>query len=164
MRFNDSKTKAFIAHKADIILQNGPLDELAGNGEECFQRLVDIFEREGPKDKKRTNWWCVLDTILRRIPNKVSFKQNDSNSFTILFPNSELSIMQRHGLVDCLLTIPSKGWEHNFYGLYLGTNVGNILAIDQFLPEIIRQADILSMLAQIKLAERDALSPSRSSG
>lgn len=157
MRINESKTLAFISHKADIILHNGPLDELAGNGEECFRRLVDIFSLEGPRDKRNTNWRCVLDTVLRRLPDQATFSQNGAN-YTIKMANTEWSTtrISQWGPVGFILTISPRGWTYRVPGLFLGTNVGSLLAIDRFLPELVRQADILSMLAQIRLAEEEA--------
>ena len=155
MKINESKTIAFISHKTDIILRNGPLEELAGKGEECFRRLVDIFSLEGPRDKKNTSWICVLDSALRRLPNQATFSQHGSD-ITIKMMNTEWSIirMSQWGPKGFILTIPNRGWTYQVPEVSWGTNVGSLLAIDRFLPELVRQADILSMLAQIKLAEK----------
>ena len=78
--------------------------------------------------------------------------------------NSEWS-PSRHGQrgpVGLVLTVPSRGWKYDIPAISLGTNVGSILAIDKFMPDLIHYAETISMLARIKLAERDALSRERS--
>jgi hypothetical protein len=40
MRYNESFVLAFIHHKVDVILRNGPLDELATYPSLCFLRLA----------------------------------------------------------------------------------------------------------------------------
>lgn len=158
MRQSNYITKAFIQHKADIILKNGPLEQLAGNGLYCFHRLMDAFCQEGPGDKQDTNWWCVLDSVLRRNPDKATLKQ-DATSFTIIMANTEWSPSRngRRGLVGLSLTVPSRGWKYEIPAISLGANVGSILAIDKFMPDFIHQAESISMLARIKMVERDAL-------
>ena len=158
MRKSDSITKALIQHKADIILKNGPLEQLAGNGLYCFHRLMDIFCKEGPGDKRDTNWWCVLDSVLRRNPDKATFKQEGA-SYTIIMANSEWSPARhsQRGPIGLMLTVPSRGWKYEIPAISLGTNVGSILAIDKFMPDLIHYAETISMLARIRLAERDAL-------
>jgi len=158
MRQSDFVTRVFIQHKADVILKNGPLEQLAVDGSACFRRLMDIFCQEGPKDKRDTNWWCILDSLLRRNPGKASFRQEGAG-YTIIMENTEWTpgIQGRGGPVGLSLTVPSRGWTYEIPPTSLGTNVGTILAMDRFMPEIIHQSETMSMLARIKLAERDAL-------
>lgn len=151
MRFNDSKTKAFIAHKADIILQNGPLDELAGNGWNCFHRLMDIFCKEGPGDMKPINSECVMKALIRRTSDGIRFVNNGCN-YTVLMKNAELN-PSRHGQrgpCGILLTVPSCGWKYEISRWSPGSNVKSILAIDHFLPELVAQAGKIAMLASIR--------------
>ena len=42
--------------KADIILKNGPLEQLAGDGLYCFHRLMDVFCQEGPGYEQRVRF------------------------------------------------------------------------------------------------------------
>ena len=153
MRQSDSITKAFIQHKAEIILKNGPLEQLAGDGLYCFHRLMDAFCQEGPGDKRPTNWWCVLDSVLRRNPGRATFI-NKGSDYTILMSNTEWTPVQHgtRGPVCLNLTVPARGWTYEIPALYLGANVGTILAIDKFMPDIVHQAETISMLARINLA------------
>jgi len=157
MRQSDTITKVFIQHKAEIILRNGPLEELAGNGLTCFHRLMDIFCEEGPGDKRDTNWWCILDSILRRNPGKATFRQTGT-SYTIVMSNSEWSPSHqgKRGLLGLTVTVPAKGWTYDIPSISLGSNVGSILTIDKYMPELVLQADTIAMLASIQLTEREA--------
>lgn len=159
MRRSDSITKPFIQHQADIILKSGPLEQLAGDGLNCFHRLMDVLCKEGPGNKRDTNWWYVLDSVLRQNPDKATIKQEGAG-FTIIMTNTEWSPSQhgQRGPVGLLLTVPSRGWKYEIPAISLGTNVGSILAIDKFMPDLIHYAETISMLARIKLAEREALS------
>lgn len=152
MKPSDSITKAFIQHKGEIILKNGPLERLAGDSLYCFHRLMDVFFQEGPGDKRPTNWWCVLDSVLRRNPGKATFI-NKGSSYTIVMSNTEWTPVYREtrGPLWLNLTVPARGWTYKALEYYLGSNVGSILAIDKFMPDIVRQAEIISMLAKIKL-------------
>jgi hypothetical protein len=41
-------------------------------------------------------------------------------------------------------------------------NIGQLIAVDRFMPELVHQADILSMLVRIRLAEKEAVAPGSS--
>ena len=52
------------------------------------------------------------------------------------------------------LTVPDRNWENQFFEPY---NIGSILAVDHFMPELQRCADILWTLARIRQAEQEAV-------
>lgn len=49
----------------------------------------------------------------------------------------QLSSRCHCGPVGFILTISPRGWTYQVPGLFLGTNVGSLLAIDRFLPELV---------------------------
>lgn len=152
MRYD--KTTAFIEHKADIILGNGPLEELASDARFCFHRLLDVFCKDGPGDKRPCKADSVLNALIRRTKDIYGFV-DDGKTYTVYLKNCELS-PSRHGQVSpvgIMLCDRSRGWRYEITRWSPGSNVRSVLTIDRFMPEFIRQAELISMLARIKLAE-----------
>lgn len=152
MRYNPDKIQSLLDAHTDIILKNGPLDELAPDARNCFQRLMDAFVRIGPRDKQSDNLDRFLDVLLQQYPDRVSFKQEGQN-YVIVMANTKWQpgIQAKQGPRVLKLSVPSRGWEYDFL-TFSEFNVTNLFAIDEQMPLIVAQAEKLCMLAKITLA------------
>lgn len=155
MRYNEAKTRELLSRKTEIILRNGPVEELASDPALCFFRLLDAFCLDGPRDKGVVSGYRVVTELSRRsgapmveIPHGVILR----------LPHTEwkLSYALSGRPLSLWLTVPDRSWESQFFEPY---NVGLMLAVDHFMPELQIQADILWTLARIRKAERDAAAP-----
>lgn len=152
MRYNPVIIQSLLDGHTDIILRNGPLKELANDANICFQRLMDVFVRIGPRDKQSGNWDRLLNVLLQQYPDKVSFKQEGQN-YVIVMANTQWQprVLGKKGPRGLKLSVPSRGWEYDFL-TFSEFNVTNLFAIDEHMPLIVAQAEKLCLLAKITLA------------
>lgn len=154
MRYNESFVLAFIQHKVDVILRNGPLDELATYPSLCFLRLMDVFCEEGPRDKREVSGYRVAIEMARR---DAATMEEDPHGVRLLMSHTQWVVRYVSGRpLRVEVTVPEREWEYTFYEPY---NIGSLIAVDHYMPELVRQADILSMLARILLAKKEASAP-----
>lgn len=154
MRHNEKTTIEFIQHKADIILRNGPLDELASHPAQCFFRLLNVFCEEGPRDKGWVSGFRLATEMARR---GSATMEEDPRGVRLLMPHTQWIILYVSGLPRRVeMTVLEREWEYTFYEPY---NIGSLSAVDHYMPELVRQADILSMLARVLLAKKEASAP-----
>ena len=155
MKYNPDKIQSLLDVHTDIILKNGPLEELAADARNGFQRLMDAVLTIGPRDRRPGNWNRFLDVLLQQYPDKARFKQEGRN-YVILMSNTEWRPRARAAQASCVLklTVPSRGWEYDFL-TFSEFNITNLFAIDEHMPLIVAQADKLCLLARIVLASRE---------
>ena len=154
MRYNEKKTIEFIRHKVDIILNNGPLDELDSDPAICFYRLMDIFCVEGPRDRSEVSGYRVVTEMVRR--GAATMAEN-KRGVSLRMPHTEWLLRYVSGHPrELWMIVPEREWDYPFAEPY---NIGQLIAVDRFMPELVHQADILSMQIRIRRAEKEATTP-----
>ena len=154
MRYNEAKTLELIRHKADIILCDSPLDEVASDAAICFYMLMDFFYVEGPQGRSGVSGNRVVTELVRR---GAEIMPENKRGVRLRMPHTEWEVRYASGHPrELWMMVPERGWDYPFDEPY---NIGQLIAVDRFMPELVHQADILSMQIRIRRAEKEATPP-----
>ena len=115
---------------------------------------MDIFCVEGLRDRSEVSGYRVATELARR---GAATMAEGRRGVRLRMPHTEWMVLYASGHPQKIwVTVPERGWEFMFIEPY---NIGSLIAVDRFMPELVRQADILSMLARIRMVEKEATAP-----